>query len=209
MARPRTFDTDHALQCVRDAFWSAGVHATSIGDLSAATGLTVGSLYKAFESKGALLARVLDDYLEHGLRWTTELLGSRDAPLDGIEAWLRAVADAASADSPTRGCFAVQCAAELAETDAAVRARLSVHDAALHALVRDRLAAANDGAATWLDPDAFARVLTTLVNGLQLQARKGVSHADAHALVTTTMSLLRPTSAGAIPPLPKRKPRTS
>ena len=197
MARPRTFDTDRALACVRDAFWAGGVHATSIGDLSAATGLTVGSLYKAFDSKGALLSRVLDEYLERGLAWTAALLDSAPDPLDGVAAWLGAVADAASDDSPTRGCFAVQCAAELAGTDPEVRARLARHDAALLALVRTRLAAVPSGSGSAPDPDAWAPLLATLVNGLQLQARKGISRRDAHGLVATTMSALR-----SLPPHP-------
>ena len=188
MARPRSFDTDRALARVRDAFWAGGVRATSIGDLSAATGLTAGSLYKAFESKGALLTRVLDEYLERGLAWTAGLLGSAPDPLDGVEAWLGAIADAASDDSPTRGCFAVQCAAELAATDPEVRTRLARHDAALLALVRARLAAVPAGP----DPDAWAPLLVTLVNGLQLQARKGIAPDEAHALVATAMAALRP-----------------
>ena len=192
MARPRTFDTEHALARARDALWAGGIHATSVTELCAATGLTVGSLYKAFEDKPTLVRRALDAYLEIGLAWTAERLdpGGRtaDAPLAGIERWLRAVADLAASDAPTRGCFAVQCAAELAGRDAEVRARLVVHDRALRALVAEALRRAARADRWQGNPDAHARTLLALVNGLQLDARKGIDARDAHAVIDVALA---------------------
>ena len=54
MARPREFDETEVVDLARNAFWSHGVAATSITALSEATGLSVGSIYKAFKSKDAL-----------------------------------------------------------------------------------------------------------------------------------------------------------
>ena len=215
MARPRTFDADDALARARAALWAGGIHATSVAELSAATGLTVGSLYKAFADKPTLVRRALETYLDAGLAWTADRLGratgaeggapgdenpgdrapgdgARTAtPLAGIETWLRAVAELAASDAPTRGCFAVQCAAELAERDGRVRERLAAHDAALRALVADELRR-EARAGLWRgDAELHARVLLTLVNGLQLDARKGLEARDAHAVVDAALAGLR------------------
>ena len=191
MARPRSFDTERALRNVRDAFWSHGIAATSITDLCAASGLTTGSLYKAFTDKPTLVRRVLDDYLVAGAAWTEARLASEPAPLDGIAAWLRSVAELAASEAPTRGCFAVQCAAELAEREPDVRARIAQHDERLRTAIAERLRAAGERGEFDGDPGVHARVLLTLVNGLQLEARKGVTSAEAHAVVDAALAMLR------------------
>ena len=191
MPRPRSFDTERALDDVRDAFWSRGVSATSITDLCTATGLTTGSLYKAFVDKPTLVRRVLDDYLAAGAAWTEARLASEPAPLDGIAAWLREVAELAASDAPTRGCFAVQCAAELAEREPDVRERLVAHDERLRAAIVERLEAALERGEFDGNPTVHARVLLTLVNGLQLEARKGVTSAEANAVVDAALAMLR------------------
>ena len=209
MPRPRAFDTDAALARVRDALWAGGVHATSIADLCAATGLSAGSLYKAFTDKPTLVLRVLDEYLVAGLAWTEAMLAEGDGALDGVEAWLRAVADLASADSPQRGCFAVQCASELAERDPAVRARLAEHDARLRALVEGALGRVAAAGRRPGDPLAHARLLLTGVNGLQLDARKGLARADAHAVVDVALAALFPPAASGGGPSPRAPSRGS
>ena len=197
MARPRSFDTDRALADVRDAFWARGIAATSISDLCEATGLTTGSLYKAFTDKPTLVRRVLEDYLVAGLAWTEGLLDGADSPLEGVAAWLHAIAELAASDGPTRGCFAVQCAAELAEREPDVRERIARHDARLRTAIAARLHAAREAGETTVDPEPHARLLLTLVSGLQLEARKGVSRRDARALVDAALATLNASPASA------------
>lgn len=163
----------------RDAFWARGVSATSISDLSDATGLSVGSIYKAFESKAGLCHRTLDDYLDTGLAEVRDLIASADSPRAGISAWLDAMATMASLPSPQRGCFAVECATELAETDEVVRVRLGRHDRELVGLVEDTLRAAAAAGEFSGDARLGARLLCATVNGIAVEARKGITQADA------------------------------
>ncbi len=51
----------------RDEFWTRGYAATSVDDLTAATGLGKGSLYGAFGDKHDLYLRTLDDYITSSL----------------------------------------------------------------------------------------------------------------------------------------------
>lgn len=65
--RPRKLPLDELLDAVAEPFLRNGLHATSISDLERASGLSKGSLYKAFASKRemfiAVLERALGDYL--------------------------------------------------------------------------------------------------------------------------------------------------
>ncbi|MDY7105473.1 MAG: TetR/AcrR family transcriptional regulator [Actinomycetota bacterium] len=193
MARPREFDEEHVLGLARDAFWSNGVAATSIADLSEATGLSVGSIYKAFGSKSGLCHRSLDQYLEAGMAELEAILDGADSPIAGIEAYLDAMARQASGDSATRGCFGVNCATELSETDDAVRGALRRNDARLVARLADavRAAAAAGELSSDLAPVETARFLYTTVCGLQVEARKGIALEQARATVAMALRALR------------------
>ena len=191
MGRPRTFDEEVVVDAAREAFWSRGVHATSIADLSEATGLSVGSLYKAFGSKGELCARTLDSYLEAGLARVEAILTGAASPVTGLQEWLEWIAERASSAGPTRGCYAVVCASELAATDASVRRRLVAHDHRLRALVASAIEAANRCGELSGDPQRGARLLCTTVNGVQLDGRKGISRDDARATLMLALDALR------------------
>ena len=75
MPRPRKFDETDVVAAARDEFWSRGYAATSVDDLTSATGLGKGSLYGAFGDKHGLFLRALDDYI--------------GTALDGVRAQLR------------------------------------------------------------------------------------------------------------------------
>lgn len=175
MARPREFDEQTVLDAARDEFWEHGVAATSISQLSAATGLSVGSLYKAFSSKGELCALTLDHYLDHGLDVMGALLDSGDTTVDGIDAWLGALADMASSSDGPRGCYGVVCAVELAGDEPEIRDRLRRHDERLVGRLTDALRSAQAEGADVTSPlDDAARFLYTAINGVQVEARKGI-----------------------------------
>lgn len=180
MARPREFDERVVLDAARDEFWEHGVAATSISRLSEATGLSVGSLYKAFDSKGELCARTLDRYLDEGIDGLDRLLATGDSAVAGIDAWLDFVAEMAGGSTGPNGCYGVVCAVELAGDEPAVRDRLRLHDERLLGRLTDALRrAATEGADVTTPFGDAARFLYTAVNGVQVEARKGISRDDA------------------------------
>lgn len=192
MARPREFDLCVVLELARNTFWSNGVAETSIADLSKATGLSVGSIYKAFESKAGLCHASLDDYLVRGLVVIAELLDEGDESIAGIETWLEAMALQAASTSPTRGCFAVNCATELAENDEYVRQRLRRHDREHQAMIAKALSSAVAAGDLAVDPSAGAMLLCTTVTGVQVESRKGITIEDARATLAMALDALRP-----------------
>jgi AcrR family transcriptional regulator len=62
MGRPRAFDVNRALDCAISVFRERGYDGTSVDALQAATGLTAGSIYKAFGSKRDLFAAAYERY---------------------------------------------------------------------------------------------------------------------------------------------------
>lgn len=64
VARPREFDEADAVRIAAETFWRRGYQATSIKELEEATGLTAGSLYKAYGSKRELFTLCLEQYMK-------------------------------------------------------------------------------------------------------------------------------------------------
>ena len=191
MARPREFVESDVIDAARDAFWVKGYAATSINDLSEATGLSVGSIYKAFGSKSELCHRTLEAYADSGFELLDSILDTGATPLAGIESWLELMADVASTDGPQRGCYLVVCTNELAETDPVVLDQARRTEERRIRRVAAALLAANDAGELDCDPDAGAKLLCTTINGVQFEARKGISKADARSTLFLALDALR------------------
>src|SRR5215470_13757939 len=78
--RPRIYDPDVALARAMDAFWRSGFGATSLDDLSLATGMNRPSLYAAFGDKEALYLKALSRYHDAS-RIRVKTLLAADMPL--------------------------------------------------------------------------------------------------------------------------------
>src|SRR5215470_6351203 len=124
--RPRAYDPDNALGRVVDAFWDAGFAATSLDDLTLATGMNRPSLYGAFGDKQALYQKAFDLYRARTREALAEALGGDDP----LRIALRKVYDTAisvylSGDNGARGCFMIGTAVAQAVTDHDIRAALA------------------------------------------------------------------------------------
>src|ERR1700733_3259545 len=60
--RPRSYEPDVALGQAMEAFWKSGYAATSLDDLSAATGMNRPSLYAAFGDKQDIYVKAYQKY---------------------------------------------------------------------------------------------------------------------------------------------------
>lgn len=191
MARPREFDEQVVIDRARDCFWSQGVAATSIADLSEATGISVGSIYKAFGSKDRLHRATLETYLQAAVETTESTLSGGESPVAAIQTWLDGAAQRAADEGPARGCYAVTCASELAQRDPALADRLRRHDAALQSALERAIRRAIEAGELNCDPELGAQLLYTTVNGLQVEARKGVGFDRAKSVLDFALDALR------------------
>ena len=191
--RPREFDTDTAIDNAVLVFRERGYQSTSIGDLCEATGLTAGSIYKAFGDKRALFLAALDRYVE--LR-NAELNKRLDAQANGrekIRAVLRFYAEASCGEEGQRGCLVLSSAVALATFDEEMAARVEEvmqrNEDMLRRLVRQ---GQKDGS---ISPDlreqATARTLLALLQGFRVIGKTGRTRNEMLAAADEALHLLR------------------
>jgi AcrR family transcriptional regulator len=193
MARPRTFEEDDVIAAARDEFWDRGYAATSVDDLTAATGLGKGSLYGAFGDKHSLYLRVLDDYIASSLDEVRATL--RDpafSAADRLARHLRGQARLLVADKTRRGCLMAKSAAELGATDAVVEKMVE----RAYATWRDELIACikeaqRDGAIDARQrPQALAGTLLAFMRGQEALFKGGARPAQLKAAADEMVSLI-------------------
>ena len=187
--RPRSFDTEAAVERAMGVFWSRGYHATALPDLLRATKLSRGSLYAAFGGKHALFLRALDRYVADALARIDVELGPRHAPVDGLRTFLAGYVDRTSGASGRRGCLLVATTMELAGHDSDVEGRIRGFFKAMEARVADALSRAKTAGklADGVEPSSAARILVCFVEGLRVVGKtaptRNASQATADALL--------------------------
>lgn len=189
MARPRAFDEDAVVAAARDRFWDAGYAATSLSDLTEATGLGRASLYGAFGDKHALYLRIFDEYIAGAVGGVqTDLAGDDAGALERIRA--RLLANAAGAATNPRGCLLARGTAELAARDADVAERSGRAHAALRAAYTDAVQAAQRAGdlSPAADPHALGDLLLAVDRGTEALGRGGLDEASLRALVEAAVA---------------------
>ena len=198
--RPRKFDTDQVLKCVRDTFWRHGYAGTSMDQLAAATGLHKPSLYGAFGDKKQLYLAALDDYLAEvradfveafalpGLKESLE--AAREVSLDKF---LGVGTPACAGSGGAMGCFmmntAMPEAIEDPEISRVVRGAMESLELAL--FYRLEKAKADGELAATADPQELAMILIANHYVLSARARAGYSREELRALADRAFDLVK------------------
>jgi AcrR family transcriptional regulator len=202
MGRPPGYNRDAVLLAAERQFRRRGYAATTLDDISQATGLGRGSLYGAFGDKHDLFLLTLDGYTARAGAGVTEILGGPDdGALERLRAFLIESAHAVAGDADRLGCMATKFALELqpgADRDAATRiAGLFRH---LEAALTECVAAAQRHGD--LDPQVpaseIAVLLLALSRGFDVMARAGVPAAALEAVARRAFAGL-PFAAGVQP----------
>lgn len=190
--RPRTFDTEAAVERAMGVFWSRGYHATALPDLLRATRLSRGSLYAAFGDKHSLFLRALDRYIADALaRMDVELAPDRE-PVGGLRAYLAGYVDRTSGARGRRGCLLVATAMELAGRDADVDLRIGSFFKAMESRVADALSRAKAAGklADGVEPSSAARILVCFVEGLRVVGKTGPTPGRSQVTADALLSRL-------------------
>ena len=193
MARPRTFDEHEVVAAARDEFWERGYAATSVDDLTAATGLGRGSLYGAFGDKHTLYLRALDDYIASSLdEVRASLRNPERSAYERLAGHIRLQAKALVADKDRRGCLMAKSAAELGATDDAVEKKVEV----AYTTWRDELVACikeaqREGTVdARQNPQALAGTLLAFMRGQEALHKGGAKPAQLKAAADEMVSLI-------------------
>ncbi|HEX7682503.1 MAG TPA: TetR/AcrR family transcriptional regulator [Trinickia sp.] len=191
--RPRAYDVDEALTRARDTFWQSGYGATTLDELSAATGMNRPSLYGAFGDKHALYLATLRRYVDVNVVAMNEAL-SDDRPIKDalMHLYDLALGLYCRPGSVPKGCFLIGTAAVEAVNDEAVRTilgqGLQAFDRAFEArFERAQRSGEIDANA---DPAALARIASAILHTLAVRSRAGDKRAALRATAESGVALI-------------------
>jgi AcrR family transcriptional regulator len=202
--RPRTYDPDTALRRATAVFWDAGFAATSLDDISAATGMNRPSLYGAFGDKRALYREAITRYRAEA-RAALAVALADDRPLaEGLaRVYQAALGLYFSGDTGPRGCFMIGTGLTEAVRDEAVRGALAAGLAEIDRAFEAHFRRARERGelARGADPAELARLASAALYFLAIRSRAGEPRAALEATARAAVTLL----CGAPPPR-RRKP---
>jgi AcrR family transcriptional regulator len=184
--RPRAYQPEIALGKALDLFRKDGFAATSLDDLSAATGMNRPSLYGAFGDKRELYIKSYARYRADARAAMIDIF-SHELPIRRRLERIFAVAldIYLSGDAGPRGCFTVMTAASEAVSDPEIRAMvlegLSELDKAFTACFR--LAKENGELPQTADPVVLARLASATMHSIAVRARARVPRKELEAIV--------------------------
>ncbi|MBB5374428.1 TetR/AcrR family transcriptional regulator [Acidocella aromatica] len=193
MPRPRTLDDDALLDRARDLFWRKGYTATSLRDLTSATGLSGAALYNRFGDKAGLFREVLRRYADTGL--SAERLPRLSAladPCAAITGFFTELLVLSLAPDLPSGCLLINTAldggADEPETRTLVRDRLSE----VEAFLRDQTGRAMQARLLPgdADPALTAEALFGAVLALRVLARLDPNPARLRRMVEAALTPL-------------------
>jgi TetR/AcrR family transcriptional regulator, transcriptional repressor for nem operon len=190
--RPREFDMDKALDRAIGVFRERGFHATSIGDLTDATDLTAGSIYKAFKDKRAVFLAAFDRYTSLRNAQIQHIAGTAKSGRDRISDLLTFYVRSSHGVEGRLGCLVVGSAVEMAIFDPEIAARvtstLKKNEALLASLIKQ---GQSDGSiSSAIDSEDTARVLVCLTQGLRVVGKTGRPPPAPAIVVDAAMKLL-------------------
>ena len=184
IGRPRAFDAEKALECALKVFWQKGYEGTSLSDLTDAMGINRPSLYAAFGNKEDLFRKAIERYIEKRATFINKAIEAPTARAV-VEQLLNGVVDMYGDPRNPRGCLMVHGALSCGEDADPIRKELAARRAAGEEKIRTRLERAiteGDLPASANAAD-LARFITTVVQGMAVQATGGATTADLRRVV--------------------------
>jgi AcrR family transcriptional regulator len=194
--RPRAYEPDVALGKALDLFRQGGFAATSLDDLSAATGMNRPSLYGAFGDKRELYIKSYRRYRDEARTAAAEIFRSEGPVRQQLERIYAIALDIyLSGDDGPRGCFTVMTAGSEAVKDPEIRAM--VQDALFELdkafAVCFRRAKEAGELPDSADPAVLAQLASATIHSIAIRARAHAPRRELEALVKGALDvLLRP-----------------
>ena len=191
--RPRAYQPDVALGKALDLFRKDGFAATSLDDLSAATGMNRPSLYGAFGDKRELYIKSYQRYRADARAAMRDIFRNEMPIRKRLQRIYAVALDIyLSGDAGPRGCFTVMTAASEAVADPDIRAMVlegfSELDKAFASCFR--LARENGELPATADPAVLAQLASATIHTIALRARARVPRKELEAIVKGAIGVM-------------------
>ncbi|XXF79294.1 TetR/AcrR family transcriptional regulator [Myxococcaceae bacterium GXIMD 01537] len=196
--RPRAFDRDAALIRALDVFWRRGYEPASVAELCEAMGINPPSLYAAFGNKAQLFLETVNHYEKVYWDATWERMDEQPDLHRALKDFFREAAGILSTPEAPCGCLVVLSAINVSPEsqgviDALTRLRQEGRDAFLKRLKRG----INEGSLPpKTDVKTLAAALNTMLEGMSLQAREGLSRAQLEGIAMSALAMVPPRPEG-------------
>jgi len=177
MRKKRTNDPEgmrrRVLDVAEDSFQARGYHASSLGDLMAAAGVTGGALHHHFPTKKALALAVIEERIAAAVEetWIAPLRAAPSAR-EGVRTVFEAVATELEQQGYVRGCPLNNLAHELSLADSDFRVALAGIFAGWRQAIADKVRHDQRiGGEGGTDPDRFAALTVAAYSGAMSMAK--------------------------------------
>ena len=191
--RPRAYQPDAALGKALDLFRKDGFAATSLDDLSAATGMNRPSLYGAFGDKRELFIKSYQRYRQDA-RAAMAGIFREELPIRKRLARIYAVAldIYLSGDAGPRGCFTVMTAASEAVSDPDIRAMVLEGFAELDKAFAACFRRAEENGELPANADAIvlAQLASATIHTIAIRARARTPRGELEAIVNGALDVM-------------------
>ncbi len=189
--RPREFDKEQALAKAMQVFWEHGYEGTSMSTLVSALGIASARIYAAFGSKQQLFEQAVALYEAGEGGFADRALASADIT-EAIRQMLCTAVDTYTQEGRPRGCLVVSAANSVAPENAPVLTWLAEHRRQRTESIITRLQAASDAGqlAEGSNVRALGNCFATVLHGISIQARDGVSREALLEAVEVALGLL-------------------
>src|SRR5690242_294420 len=190
--RPRAYQPEIALAKALDLFRKGGFAATSLDDLSAATGMNRPSLYGAFGDKRELYIKSYQRYRDDARASMTEIFRGEMPIRKRLERIYAIALDIYLSGESPRGCFTVMTAASEAVFDPEIRSMVLDGflelDKAFAACFRQAKEKGEVPASA--DPIALSQLASATIHSIAIRARAGVPRKELEAIVKSAIDVM-------------------
>jgi AcrR family transcriptional regulator len=186
--RPLAFNQDEALDKALNVFWLRGYEGATMAELTEVLGINKPSIYAAFGNKEELFRKALAKYLAGPAAFVAEALTEPTARQVAAHFLTRAAEFLTNHNNP-RGCMVVQGALSCGTGSAAIQQTLIEHRKSYEGALAQRfeLAKTQGDLPADVNSASLAKYLTTIHQGLSVQASSGATCEELKAVIQIAM----------------------
>lgn len=188
----KSFEEADVIDQAMAVFWDKGYAATSISDITEATGIKRGSLYNTFDGKRDLFLRGLLKYDNERRRKKLEKLEAVADPREAIAMFFAHIVEDSAADHEKKGCMLVNTSLDFSHHDEEVQAVVSDAFKDLTAFFEKTIRRGHEQGVIpeSVAPRPTARALVALLAGIRVMGRGTFGKAALRQIADQALRLI-------------------